>query len=255
MYSHAHYYLLIDTFVYISRISHTNIFGLFLLYEAKQNWKLVCQHDFPCSRAQVTQIPTVSLLTSPQTSLKQKSRSLHSVQNPLRLHEAARHPLRLVVWRLGTSQVSFRVKRLCGRVLSILSLFFIRPSSFFSPLSVVRLTQIFGIFKKNKKGNNVLKPFFTWNNSFNLKNEHSNTIEKNRNIFTGAQPKAGIGLKMQTVSLSFFERYIVWDISLAHWNLIRHFEKHEAWRTQLRTVKGKIIAFWGTTRSPTLTMH
>ena len=89
MYSHAHYYLLIDTFVYISRISHTNIFGLFLLYEAKQNWKLVCQHDFPCSRAQVTQIPTVSLLTSPKTSLKQKSRSLHSVQNPLRLHRGS----------------------------------------------------------------------------------------------------------------------------------------------------------------------
>ena len=38
--------------------------------------------------------------------------------------------------------------------------------------------------------------------------------------------------------LSFFQRYIVRDISLtryfrslAHWNLIRHFEKHEAWRT------------------------
>ena len=27
--------------------------------------------------------------------------------------------------------------------------------------------------------------------------------------------------------LSFFQRYIVRDISLAHWNLIRHFEKHE----------------------------
>ena len=32
-----------------------------------------------------------------------------------------------------------------------------------------------------------------------------------------------------------------WECSLAHWNLIRHFEKHEAWRT----VKRKIIAFWG----------
>ena len=31
--------------------------------------------------------------------------------------------------------------------------------------------------------------------------------------------------------LSFFQRYIVRDISLAHWNLIRHFEKLEAWRT------------------------
>ena len=50
---------------------------------------------------------------------------------------------------------------------------------FFSPFSVVRPTQIFRIFKK--KSNDVVKPFFTWNNSFNLKNEHSNSIEKNRN--------------------------------------------------------------------------
>ena len=70
--------------------------------------------------------------------------------------------------------------------------------------------------------------------------------------------------KMQTVR--FFQRYIVrditltwdislaryfWECSLAHWNLIRHFEKHEAWRT----VKRKIVAFWGTTSSPTFTMH
>ena len=61
--------------------------------------------------------------------------------------------------------------------------------------------------------------------------------------------------------LSFFQRYIVrditlarcfWESSLAHLNLIRHFEKHEAWRT---AVKRKIIAFWGTTRSPALTMY
>ena len=32
-----------------------------------------------------------------------------------------------------------------------------------------------------KKSNDLVKPFFTWNNSFNLKNEHSNSIEKNRN--------------------------------------------------------------------------
>ena len=56
-----------------------------------------------------------------------------------------------------------------------------RPSSFFSPFSVVRPTQIFGIFKKER--NDVVKPFFSRNNSFNLENEHSNSIEKNRNIF------------------------------------------------------------------------
>ena len=58
-------------------------------------------------------------------------------------------------------------------------LFSVRPSSCFSPFTVVRPTQIFGIFKK--KRNDVVTPFFTWNNSFNLKNEHSNSIEKNRN--------------------------------------------------------------------------
>ena len=34
-------------------------------------------------------------------------------------------------------------------------------------------------------------------------------------------------------------------------NFIRHFEKHEGWRT----VHRKTIAFWGTTRSPAFTMH
>ena len=33
-----------------------------------------------------------------------------------------------------------------------------------------------------KKSYDVLKPFFTWNNSFNVKDEHSNSIEENRNI-------------------------------------------------------------------------
>ena len=54
----------------------------------------------------------------------------------------------------------------------------IRPSSFFSPFSVVRPIQIFGIFKKKKKSNDVVKLFFTWNNSFHLKNERSNSIRK-----------------------------------------------------------------------------
>ena len=47
---------------------------------------------------------------------------------------------------------------------------------------------IFLEFSNKKRSNDVVKPFFTWNNSFNLKNEHSNNIEKNRdknrNIFT-----------------------------------------------------------------------
>ena len=53
---------------------------------------------------------------------------------------------------------------------------------FFSPFSVVRPNQSFGIFQK--KSSEAVKPFFTWNNSFNLNNEYSNSIEKNRNIFS-----------------------------------------------------------------------
>ena len=34
---------------------------------------------------------------------------------------------------------------------------------------------------KKKKSNDVVKLFFTLNDSFNLKDEHSNSIEKNRN--------------------------------------------------------------------------
>ena len=47
------------------------------------------------------------------------------------------------------------------------------------PYTVVRPTQIFAFSKK--KSNDVVTPFFTWNNSFNLKNEHHKSIEKNRN--------------------------------------------------------------------------
>ena len=39
------------------------------------------------------------------------------------------------------------------------------------------------VVKKKKKSDDSVKPSFPWNNSFNLKNEHSNRIEKNRNIF------------------------------------------------------------------------
>ena len=49
---------------------------------------------------------------------------------------------------------------------------------FFLLFSVVRPTQIFGIFQK--QSNNVVKPFFTGNNSFNLKNEHSNSIHREK---------------------------------------------------------------------------
>ena len=31
-------------------------------------------------------------------------------------------------------------------------------------------------YNSKKKSNDVVKPFFTWNNSFNLKNKHSNSI-------------------------------------------------------------------------------
>ena len=50
---------------------------------------------------------------------------------------------------------------------------------FFLLFSVVRPTQIFGIFQK-KKSKDVVKPFFTWNNSFILKNEHSNSVYREK---------------------------------------------------------------------------
>ena len=43
---------------------------------------------------------------------------------------------------------------------------------------------------------------------------------------------------------------VTFGVLLAHRILIRHFEKHEAWRT----VKRKIKAFWGTTRSKLSTL-
>ena len=52
----------------------------------------------------------------------------------------------------------------------------LRPSSFFLCLASSERP-------KDQKSNDVVKPFFNRNNSFNLKNEHSNRIEKNRNIF------------------------------------------------------------------------
>ena len=79
-------------------------------------------------------------------------------------------------------------------------------------------------------------------------------------FITGAQPKAGTGHKMQSISVVFStlhrEGYIAdlryrWLITFGVLAFIRHFEKHEAWRT----VNRKTIAFWGTTRSPAFTMH
>ena len=48
-----------------------------------------------------------------------------------------------------------------------------KASSFSSPFSVSDRPKFLAFSKKKKKkGNDVVKPFFTWNNSFNLKNEH-----------------------------------------------------------------------------------
>ena len=73
-------------------------------------------------------------------------------------------------------------------------------------------------------------------------------------IITGARPKAGTGHKMQTVS--FFQRYIVRDISLTEiyrWliEILSAVLKSTRHGGQSRM----IIAFWGTTRSPTFRMH
>ena len=57
----------------------------------------------------------------------------------------------------------------------------LRPSSFFFSLLRRPTDPNFWHFQKKKKSGDVVKPFFACNNSFNLKNEHSNIIEKNRN--------------------------------------------------------------------------
>ena len=51
------------------------------------------------------------------------------------------------------------------------------------PLFSLRLAssdrpKFLGLSKRKKKCNNVVKPFFTWNNSFNLKNKHSITAQR-----------------------------------------------------------------------------
>ena len=56
----------------------------------------------------------------------------------------------------------------------------LRPSSSYFSVSRRPTDLNFWHFRK-KKSNDVVKPLFTWNNSFNLKNEHSNSIEQNRN--------------------------------------------------------------------------
>ena len=58
-----------------------------------------------------------------------------------------------------------------------------RPSSFFFSVYRRPTDPNFWQFQKKKKkekSNDVVTPFFTWNNSFNLKNEHSNSIEKKK---------------------------------------------------------------------------
>ena len=79
------------------------------------------------------------------------------------------------------SKTLFQSKAKCEATDLKVIFFILMAILFFSPFSVVRPIQIFGIYQK--KSNAVVEPFFTWNNSFNLKNEHSNSIEKNRNIF------------------------------------------------------------------------
>ena len=56
---------------------------------------------------------------------------------------------------------------------------YIWSSSFFFCLPLSDRAKFLAFSKK--KTNDVVTPFFTWNNSFNLKNQHGNSKEKNRN--------------------------------------------------------------------------
>ena len=57
---------------------------------------------------------------------------------------------------------------------------YIRPSPFFFSVYCRPTDPNFWHFQK-KKRNDIVQTFFAWNNPFNLKIEHSNNIEKNRN--------------------------------------------------------------------------
>ena len=69
----------------------------------------------------------------------------------------------------------------------------IKGHLFFSPFSVVRPTQIFGVFKKNKR-NDLVKPFFIWNNSLNRKNERSNKTGTKTGTFFTVSPRPAMVL-------------------------------------------------------------
>ena len=66
-----------------------------------------------------------------------------------------------------------------------------------------------------------------------LLNKINDLIKLHVRFITGAQPKAGTGHKMKSISVVFStlhcEGYIA-DLRY-RWLIIRHFEKHEAWRT------------------------
>ena len=88
---------------------------------------------------------------------------------------------------------------------------------------------------------------------------------RKKNIFTGAQPKAGTGHKIQSISVVFStlhcEGYIAdlryrWLITSgsARW-LIEILSAILKSKRHGRTINRETIAFWGTTRSPAFTMH
>ena len=63
----------------------------------------------------------------------------------------------------------------------LVMLFYVGPSSFLRLPASSNRPKFLAFPKKKTQINDLVKPFFTWNNSLNLKNEHSDSIEKNRN--------------------------------------------------------------------------
>ena len=133
------------------------------------------------------------LILGRSLALKKKTKKKITKRTTLKIHNILlKH---VPVFLYSVTMLIFQIKRIISgekwvnRVVTFFLFFYffifllttLRPSSLSSPFSPT------DPFSKKKKWKNVVKPFFTWNNSFNLTNEHGKSIEKNRdkdrNIF------------------------------------------------------------------------
>ena len=150
------------------------------------------------------------------------------------------------------------------------------------PLVLLRLAssdrpKFLAFSNKKKKSNDAVKPLFTWNNSFNLKNEHSNNIEKNRNknrniflqyivhfvICKCLLLTSSWGTRAsysETSCVFFFFRFFFFSIQPTeetqyqetHSTLLINEKKKAEWPHQKRKMRGHwktCLQYWGTLKS------